>query len=126
MCLPIRPHWHYLANTTERVLPSAQPSPHTKRQIDHFSHFWETVCKTVRPMLSVRCLSVCDVGVLWPNGWMNQDETWHGGMPWPWPQCVRWGPSSPSPKGHSPPPNFWPMSAVAKRLVGSRCHLVRR
>jgi len=22
-------------------------------------HFWATVCKTVRPMLSVRCLSVC-------------------------------------------------------------------
>ena len=40
--------------------------------------FWATVCKTVRPMLSARCpvclscsvLSVCDVGVLWPNGWM--------------------------------------------------------
>jgi len=24
------------------------------------------------------------------------------------------------------PPNFWPMSIVAKRLDGSRCHLVRR
>ena len=23
------------------------------------SHFWATVCKTVRPMLSVRCLTVC-------------------------------------------------------------------
>jgi len=23
------------------------------------------------------CLSVCDVGVLWPNDWMDQDETWH-------------------------------------------------
>jgi len=22
---------------------------------------------------------VCDVGVLWPNGWIDQDETWHGG-----------------------------------------------
>ena len=25
------------------------------------------------------CLSlspVCDVGVLWPNGWMDQDATW--------------------------------------------------
>ena len=21
------------------------------------------------------CLSVCDVGVLWPNGWTDQDET---------------------------------------------------
>ena len=23
-------------------------------------------------------LSVSDVGVLWPNGWMNQDVTWYG------------------------------------------------
>jgi len=22
---------------------------------------------------------VCDVGVLWPKGWMDQDETWHAG-----------------------------------------------
>ena len=34
-------------------------------------------------MLSVRCLSVCDVGVLWLNGWMDEDETWHGGSPRP-------------------------------------------
>jgi len=59
-------------------------------------------------MLSVRCpvclscLSVCDVGVLWANGWTDQDETWHVGRPRPCPHCVRWGPSFPSPKGHSP------------------------
>ena len=29
-------------------------------------------------------------------------------------QCVRWGPSS-AQKGDSPPPNFHPMSIVAKR-----------
>ena len=65
-----------------------------------------------RPMLSDRCLScpVCDVGVLWPNGWMDEDETWHGGRPWPRPNCVRWGPSS---KG-AQPPNFRLMSVVAK------------
>jgi len=41
------------------------------------------------------CLSVCpvcDVGVLCPNGWIDQDETWHAGMPRPWSHCVRWGP----------------------------------
>jgi len=56
-------------------------------------------------MLSVCCLSrlsVCDVGLLWPNGWTDQDETWHAGKPRPWPHCVRWGPSSPSPKGAHP------------------------
>jgi len=30
----------------------------------------------VLSILSV-CLSVCDVRVLWPNGWTDQDETWH-------------------------------------------------
>jgi len=43
-------------------------------------------------------LSVCDVGVLWQNGWMDQDETWHGGRPKPQPYCVR-----PPPKGAQPP-----------------------
>jgi len=66
------------------------------------SGLWATVCKTVRSMPSDRCLSVlsvCDVGALWPNGWMDQDETWHAGKPRPWPHCVRWGPSFPSPMG---------------------------
>ena len=48
-------------------------------------------------VLSV-CLSVCpvcDVGVLWPNGWTDQDETRHAGRPQPWPHCVRWGTNSP-------------------------------
>ena len=75
------------------------------------SCFWTTVCKTVRRMLSDRCLSVCpvsllsdcNVGVLCPNGWMDQDETWHADRPRPWPHCVRWGLMQlPSPKGHSP------------------------
>jgi len=29
-----------------------------------------------------RC-TVCNVDVLWPNGWMDQDETWHAGRPRP-------------------------------------------
>jgi len=69
-------------------------------------------------MLSDRCLSylscsvcavslsVCNVGVglLWPNGWMDQDETWHGGRPRLRPHCVRWGPScapTPEKRGHA-------------------------
>jgi len=81
----------------------AEPPPHFS------AHFWATVCKTVRPMLSVRCLSclsvcmsVCDVRAPWPNGWMD-----HARRPWPWPHCVTWGPSSPSPKVVQPP-NFRP------------------
>jgi len=38
----------------------------------------------------MRChLSVCNMRVLWPNGWTDQDETWHACRPPPWPHCVR-------------------------------------
>jgi len=40
--------------------------------------------------------------LLWPNGWMDQDGTWHRGGLWSRPHCARWGPSSPPKKGHSP------------------------
>jgi len=115
------------------VLHYDDPLPNRKNVTSqwYLGNFWATVCKMVRPMLSVRCLSVCpvclsvcDVGVLWSNSWMVQDETWHGGRPRPQPHCVRWGPSSPSPKEHSP--HFLPISVVAKLLYRSRCHLVRR
>jgi len=75
-----------------------------------FECFWATVCKTVRPMLLDRrpvclsVLSVCDVGVLWPNSWTDPDKTWHAGRP----QTVRPGhivldgdPVPLPPKGHS-------------------------
>ena len=35
---------------------------------------------------------------LWPNGWMDEDDTWYGSRPRP--HCVRWGTSSPQ-KEHS-------------------------
>ena len=47
--------------------------------------------------------------LLWPNGWMDQDGTWHGGRPQLRRLCVRWGPSSPSRKRRrSPSPIFGP------------------
>jgi len=66
-----------------------------------------------------------DSYLLRPNGWMDPDATWYGGRPRPRPHCVRWGPSSTRQRAQ-PPPNFWPMSVVAKWLDGSRCHLVQR
>jgi len=61
--------------------------------------FLATVSKTVRPMLSDRCLpslSVCNVGVVWPNGGLDHDATWYEVYrPRPRRHCVRWGPSSP-------------------------------
>jgi len=45
--------------------------------------------------------------LLWPNGWMDQDGTWHGGRPQIRRLCIRWGPSLPSAKkGAEPPPQF--------------------
>ena len=46
--------------------------------------------------------------LLRPNGCMDQDVTWYGARPRPSPNCVKWGPSSPSPKGAQPPPIFGP------------------
>jgi len=67
-------------------------------------------------MLSDRCpvCPVCDVGVLWPNGLMDQDETWHAGRSRPRSHCIRWGLNYPLQKGGTVP-NFWIMPIVAKR-----------
>jgi len=46
--------------------------------------------------------------LLWPNGWMDQDGTWHGGGPCSRPHCARWGTSSPPPKRGQSPPIFGP------------------
>ena len=59
-------------------------------------------------MLSDRCLSVCpvcDVGVLWPNGCMDPDETWHGCRPGPGHIVLDgdWGPSYRSQRATAPP-----------------------
>jgi len=63
--------------------------------------------------------------LLWPNGWMHQDAIWYGSRPQPRRLCVRWGPG-PLPQKGAEPPNFRPISIVAKQLDESRCHLVRR
>jgi len=55
--------------------------------------------------------------LLWPNGWMDQDGTWHGSRPWSTPHCARWGHSSPSQKGGRAPPIFRPIFIVAKPNV---------
>jgi len=49
--------------------------------------------------------------LLWPNGCMDQDATWHGGRPRPGPHCARWGPSSPPQKGPQAP-NFRPIFGI--------------
>ena len=48
-----------------------------------FNNFWATIYKTVRPMLSDRCLSVCPVLsvtlCIVAKRLDGQDETWHAG-----------------------------------------------
>jgi len=74
---------------------SIQRSDRYRRHVKRFALWYRTVI-----YLSV--CPVCNVGMLWPNGWTDQDETWHAGRPRPWPHCIRWGPSSPPKKGQSP------------------------
>ena len=47
--------------------------------------------------------------VLWSNGWIDQDATWYGGRPRPWPHSVGWSSSSRQ-KRHNTPPHFGPCS----------------
>jgi len=72
------------------------------------------------PLKGGRARPIFGPCLLWPNGWMDQDGTWHGGGPRSRPHCARWAPSSPSPKREYSP-NFQPISVVAKRLDGLRC-----
>jgi len=46
--------------------------------------------------------------LLWPNGWMDQDGTWHGGGPRSRPHSARWETSSLPQKGGRAPPIFDP------------------
>jgi len=121
-------HWRHLANTIQLVRPSAHPSLQAKRQIDRFSRFWATVCKTVHPILSVRCLSVLSCPVLSVTfvhcgQTVGRIKTKLGMQVGLGPgHTVLDGDPPPSPlKGHSPP-NFRPISVAAKWLHGPRCH----
>jgi len=63
--------------------------------VKRFALWYRTVVLSVCP--------VCDVGALWPNGWTDQDETWHAGRPRPRPHCVLHEyPAPPHKKGTSP------------------------
>jgi len=82
-------------------------------------------------MLSDRCLclSVCDVGVSWRNGWIDQDATWYGGRPRPMRHCVRWDQAPPR-KGAQQPPFFGTLCSgmvahLSWCLTGDLVHLHR-
>jgi len=111
-------------------------------------HFWATVCKTVRHVLSDRCLSVCPVLSVCLSvtlvycgqtaGWIKMKLGIRVGLGPD--HTVLYGDPAPPRKGAQQLPHFRslraqaclrpynprPMSVVAKRLGESRCHLVRR
>jgi len=74
--------------------------------------------------MTVVCLSfqsacpVSDVGVLWPNVWIDQDATWYGGRPRSMSHCVRSGPSCHAPKGTQPITDFRPMHVCYAQTTG--------
>jgi len=89
-------------------------------------HFWATVCKTVRPMLSARCLSVCLSVTLVYCGQTVGRIKMKLGMQVGLDTRQILSDADPAPphiKG-TVPPNFRPISVAAKWLYGSRCHLV--
>jgi len=102
-----------------------------KTDLYYYDYFWATVLQTGSPytiaplsVLSV-CLSVLSVTLVYCGiGRIKMELGMEVGLGpghiGPWPHCVRWGPSSPAPKGTSAPPTFRPMSIVAKRLDRSR------
>jgi len=65
-----------------------QPLP-TLKEIIFGRPFVKRFALCYRTVVCPVCLSVCNVGVFWPNGWMDRDDTWHGGRPRPRPHCVR-------------------------------------
>jgi len=112
---------------TSLVLTQTSFSAHAHRKI--FGRpFVKRFALCYRTVVCLSCLfvcSVCDVGVLWPNDSMDQDETWHGGRPRSRSHCVRWGPSSPQ-KGHSHP-QFLAHFHCGQTARGIKiCHLVWR
>ena len=65
----------------------------------------------------------CDVGVLWPNGWIDQDETCYECMPRPGHIVLDGDPVPPEKKGHSSP-HFSAHVYCSQQMHGSRCRFV--
>jgi len=116
---------HILLDKDPATLPKRGHSP-------QFSvNLWATVCKTVLPMLSDRCLSVC-LSCLFVTlvycgqtvGRIKMKLVMQVGLV-PGHIVLDGDPATPHPKGNSHP-NFRPIYVAAKWLHGSRCHLVRR
>jgi len=94
--------------------------------------FCATVCKTVRPVLSDRCLHCLCVCLSYLSVTLVYCGQTVGCIKVPLGTKVGLDPGhtvldgDPAPTKKGKAPNFRPMSVVAKCLDGSRCHLVQR
>jgi len=83
-------------------------------------NFWASIKGLPYATELLSCLSVlsaCNVGVLWSNGWMDQDATCTEVGLSPGDIMLHGDPGYPAPthrKGTAARPTFWPMSIVAK------------
>ena len=101
--------------------------PHTRQPLNN-EHATDVEIELVCPGLSCPvCLSVClSVTLVYCGqtvGWIKMKLGMEVGLG-PVHTVLDGDPAPPN-KGHSPTPNVRPMFIVAKRLIGSRCNLVR-
>ena len=116
----INSSWH-----GETINCNNGPPPSTSVIYARLYVFWATVCKTVRPTLSVRCpscLSVLSVTFVHCGQTVGRIKMKLGTQVGLGSGRIVLGgdQAPPSPEGH----NFRPIAVVAKWLHGSRCHLV--
>jgi len=71
--------------------------------VKRFALCYRTVVLSVCPVLSCPICHVCNVGALWPNGWMDQDETLHADRPRTGHIVLDGNPAPPTKKGHTSP-----------------------
>jgi len=84
------------------------------QSVGHFVGFWTTVCKTVRPIGSLHCLSVALVYCSQTVGWIKMPLDTEVGLG-SGDIVLDGDPAPPTEKGTAARPHFRPMSIVAKR-----------
>jgi len=84
------------------------------QSVGHFVGFWTTVCKTVRPIGSLHCLSVALVYCSQTVGWIKMPLDTEVGLG-SGDIVLDGDPAPPTEKGTVARPHFRPMSIVAKR-----------
>jgi len=104
-------HVGRVSSSHKQLKPVFKHSAHWQHLAEKFLHFWATVCKTVRPMLSVRCLSclsVLSVTLLYCGQTVGRIKMKLGmqvGLG-PGHIVLDGDPADAPPKGHTPLPQF--------------------